>query len=871
MTVLDQIGESFGGAVQALTERDGVDWESAAAEISKAVGELHDFAAEARVPVGDVPGAPAMMELLRGLQTKDPRVTYEAVRAVKDALPAMVKYINPEEDLEDLGADAYSEFSATLDGIEGFVARAVMARRAEIGAPGAKVGAFRKVGLDILDAWGEAPERQRAGLVSQWDSYYRQADVRSGLSWLEDEGYIRASKRPEGRGPVAYKITPKGLRRLMRKARKAVGESLMESIADLYHVAPGRLADLALSGRGLGSATHQGERVYLASDAPHAAAYAQQDFSPAWKGETRAVLFAVPMSALDPSRLIPDDDDYPDILNQLGDDSGYDPDSWQDSLAASGQVIYKGVIPSSALTVVREWSLGQRDESREPSFLDLVQEQVVKLKGGLGHSREKLPQIPGEKVGEFLAWLKEKGVSSSQKKLPVKSLKPSQGELEMDKVDSMAAKPAELRSGDPIITSKDSYVMDGHHRWGAFRKALPDEEIPAIVVDLPIKELIQIANTWSGTENRSVKEGFRALLAKRLGEDWMDDAQGHISTVYPKSEGQAHAKLGFLLGQLEKQPDIADSMDFDMMVGHIEAREWAAAREIAREQQEWEQDDGPEYAAAARLFGDVAALLDRIMRSDRLRGAGARRGAGVDAATAVAELDPQLYRAAAKSLADDLEGAIWVDERRKPTYATRPGDEADHGGGAPWVGAWVPVWVSTRWLKMRDSEEGDSDSTWDWAMDYGFDLRLGNERKTYRNNYGVPFTMVRGALFVPNASAEAHEPGQDQLPLYQRRQESIQENLLSLQELEDEHRRGFLVSRTQLVDHHNSASRGPNGRVALFVSKRDGVNPPAQVGHTDGPIVEGRTTVRGIPYQTAVIRSPHWGALYPSDQLEQIQ
>lgn len=816
MTVLEQIGESFGGTVRALTERGGIDWEEAADEVSNAVGEVHELAAENRVPVTDIPGATAMMSLLRGLQTKDPRVTYEAVREVKAAKSAMVKYFDPEGDSD---PSDYAEFDEMLDGIEAFAARSIMARRSEITGPKASMSAFRKLGLDILDGWGDAPERTRVELLDQWDNYYRQADVRSGLTWLEDEGYVKAIKRPEGtRGPVAYKITPKGTRRLERKQRKpAVGESLGQTRRDMVN-------DFSqwFASRPAGTYIHLDDVANASGRFARWRGLDTRDNDEFW-GEVDAALKFLAQAG----EITIENNGEWFVVN----DPSTKKDGW-DAYRRYGRVARKE-IPAVG-------------ESGEPSFRDLVNEQVVKIKGGLGQARDKLPQIPGEKLKEFITWLAKKGVKASQAKIPVKQLKPSQGELESNKIDSMAAKPDELRTGDPIITSKDDFVLDGHHRWGAFRKTLPDESIPALKVDLPIKDLIKLANGWDGAENRTVKESFRAMLAQRLGEDFVDDYR--INKRFSAStEGEHHALLGYLVGQIAKAArtgDRADEKVAEQLSDMLDRGDVAGMAEQA------------EAAAAAADYArsPITSLLDRLAKvARRARGmrqaANIARPAGVSAARAKAELAPELYRAAAQSLADDLEGAIWVNERRAPVYAHRPSDGDDHSDGKGWDGAWVPVWISTRWLKALENEEGSGDSTWDWARDYGFDLRTsqGAQRKTYRNNFGIPFTMVRGTLFVPNESAEQHT--------VQRRDESVTEAVTET----------YLVSRTQLVDHHNSASRGPNGRVAIFESRPGSMSPPVQVGHTDGPIVEGKTTVGGVPYHTAVIRSPHWGALHPGE------
>lgn len=157
-----------------------------------------------------------------------------------------------------------------------------------------------------------------------------------------------------------------------------------------------------------------------------------------------------------------------------------------------------------------------------------LQEQVVPTVGGLGLKREELPQIDSDKVDDFLTWLREKGIVIIPTQETARLLKPSQGELESDKVAKMAKTPEKLTQGK-IITSNDGYILDGHHRWAAFNHVYPEGNLPTWQVGLPIRELIALAMSYHAVEVREIGESiiaeaeiaFNAKTTQALRADYL--------------------------------------------------------------------------------------------------------------------------------------------------------------------------------------------------------------------------------------------------------------------------------------------------------------------------------------------------------------
>jgi len=114
-------------------------------------------------------------------------------------------------------------------------------------------------------------------------------------------------------------------------------------------------------------------------------------------------------------------------------------------------------------------------------------------KGSQEIPRKLMPQIYDSKA--FAKTIRTKyGVKSFKKMLKPIALKPSQNEINKDRVEGVigAIKDGTLDK-NPMVVSKDGYVVDGHHRWAAYKKYSPSVLLPVLVIDLPIKEALGLA------------------------------------------------------------------------------------------------------------------------------------------------------------------------------------------------------------------------------------------------------------------------------------------------------------------------------------------------------------------------------------------
>jgi hypothetical protein len=114
-------------------------------------------------------------------------------------------------------------------------------------------------------------------------------------------------------------------------------------------------------------------------------------------------------------------------------------------------------------------------------------------KGAKDIPRNLMPQIYD--VSQFAKIIKSKyGVKSGIKKVAVAELRPSQNEISSERVSGVinAIKDGSLDK-NPMVVSQDGYVVDGHHRWAAYKKHKPTAKLPVLVIDLPIKEALGLA------------------------------------------------------------------------------------------------------------------------------------------------------------------------------------------------------------------------------------------------------------------------------------------------------------------------------------------------------------------------------------------
>ena len=140
--------------------------------------------------------------------------------------------------------------------------------------------------------------------------------------------------------------------------------------------------------------------------------------------------------------------------------------------------------------------------------------KIPQRKVFLDYSRHELPQIPSNKFSHYVDWLQNKGIEIEKKEVDPKRLKATQDEFDKEKIAALMKKP-ELK---PTISSRDGFVLDGHHRWLADynNKKLHNTQ----KVQLPIKTLIDRTHSYDHSFTKKIHETeIRAnLIRKAISE-----------------------------------------------------------------------------------------------------------------------------------------------------------------------------------------------------------------------------------------------------------------------------------------------------------------------------------------------------------------
>lgn len=173
------------------------------------------------------------------------------------------------------------------------------------------------------------------------------------------------------------------------------------------------------------------------------------------------------------------------------------------------------------------WSeIEERDEPRTNLSLD----------SDISIPRDEMPQIKSTDMKDFVEWLeREKNIKSKLIKVIVDDLKPSQKQINLDKVKGMmkAKSIEQLSSSKPVLVTKDYYLVDGHHRW--FSLVADDEKntILSYLVDLNFEDFINTAKEYPKVSYKSMVDEslVNTILAKILEKKGYENFGGQTKML----------------------------------------------------------------------------------------------------------------------------------------------------------------------------------------------------------------------------------------------------------------------------------------------------------------------------------------------------
>jgi hypothetical protein len=119
--------------------------------------------------------------------------------------------------------------------------------------------------------------------------------------------------------------------------------------------------------------------------------------------------------------------------------------------------------------------------------------------GDLGIRRKYMPQFnDATEIARFKKFVRKAyGIKSFKSTRKARQLRPSQGEISKKRVEGLVEEGGIFKKVNvPLIVSGDNFVIDGHHRWAAFRLEKPEKGLPVVVIDAPAKDVLGIAVAW---------------------------------------------------------------------------------------------------------------------------------------------------------------------------------------------------------------------------------------------------------------------------------------------------------------------------------------------------------------------------------------
>lgn len=112
----------------------------------------------------------------------------------------------------------------------------------------------------------------------------------------------------------------------------------------------------------------------------------------------------------------------------------------------------------------------------------------------LNITRRDMPQLGSVFMNHIISHPK---IESTCCILKPDQLTSTQNEIHLELVIKLLSKSYvnQYKSKEPIFASFDGHVLDGHHRWAAHY--LLNEDIPVILINIGIKDLLVLANGFS--------------------------------------------------------------------------------------------------------------------------------------------------------------------------------------------------------------------------------------------------------------------------------------------------------------------------------------------------------------------------------------
>lgn len=133
--------------------------------------------------------------------------------------------------------------------------------------------------------------------------------------------------------------------------------------------------------------------------------------------------------------------------------------------------------------------------------------EVPEKKDTLDIDRKDMPQIKSDDVKDFLSYLKKNDIATDKKLIDPSKLKATQGQFHKEKIKGLmdSIEAGKLKK-EPILVSKDNYVIDGHHRWLAFSNL--GRDLTVYQVNTNADRLLELMKSYPKSFTEKLYEAF---------------------------------------------------------------------------------------------------------------------------------------------------------------------------------------------------------------------------------------------------------------------------------------------------------------------------------------------------------------------------
>ena len=127
------------------------------------------------------------------------------------------------------------------------------------------------------------------------------------------------------------------------------------------------------------------------------------------------------------------------------------------------------------------------------------------LPSSMGIARKDMPQILSKDVGDYISYLRSKGISVTPRLTNISKLGMTQRDINIQKVKALLGKDRQ-NLAKPVIVSSDGYILDGHHRIIALYNLDNNFKLKTIRVNLSINDLLKITKQYPRVFFKNIDE-----------------------------------------------------------------------------------------------------------------------------------------------------------------------------------------------------------------------------------------------------------------------------------------------------------------------------------------------------------------------------